>query len=256
MWRVGLCALVVLWSSVSAFADAARFVEEFSNLSLSSEELVDSSSFSASGAFPPASQIQPVDPITGEKFENVLVSPVKYFKREPSRKWRYVTFYRVKKVYDPISHLPAHWQYCHDNWRFADWRISTRYDLTFHSSISLGPKDLGLSAEVALNIAQGVTFETTRYLSAIPGIVAIHRPYLKSEAWRGLTYIQTYDAVQRKFSYYKPKNWLRSLEVYPDPFYLDYQKLEILSKVEKIDECSNYDPKNDPSPKHRREFFF
>ncbi len=190
------------------------------------------------------------DPINKDHYQKVIVG--KTFKAswyDSYTHWRYVTVYNVKTKAQRISYLPYFEEDCHDNSQFmAQWGETRSFKVTLKSEVgaSVGVGDIGLSSSISMSIEQGVSFSTSRRVRAVEGIQARHYPYMQSDTWEGVTYVQTYNSKKKTYGYLMKSVYNNVFGGYPYEFYLDNQNVGFKVKREIIKKCSNYDPGRDP----------
>lgn len=212
-------ALTVLCGAPShAFSDT----QAESLLRLQSEEL---SLLSETSPFP-LTPIAPIDPITNERTDRVLVGPAFKVRSYGSDYdyYRYVTFYDVSVEKERIYELPIHREECHDKSEvFANYSYSYTYSADVTASASI--EGLGLST----SLTTARTFTTARSLRATGEIIANHIPSFLKESWEGRTFIQMANSKTGKVAFLteekKETSWwiyllfpIRATEKYPMRF--------------------------------------
>ena len=105
---------------------------------------------------------------------------------------------------------------------------------------------IGVSNSVSMSIEAGITFSTSRRVRAVEGIQARHIPYMQSDTWKGVTYIQTYNKESGKYGYLLPSYYDQWFGSYPYKFSLDNQNIGFKAIREIIKTCDSYDPNKDP----------
>lgn len=146
----------------------------------------------------PTDQIAPVDPISGKKYDQVIVGPVLKARRRGAGfdYYRYVTFYDISRRLDRIFDLPIQRQQCHEA---SDYFAQYSYAYTIQTQVSAGVKldVLGIDASVS----KTESYTMNRSLRAEPGVIADHVPYFEKQSWYGRTFIQTYDSAKKKAAF-------------------------------------------------------
>lgn len=106
--------------------------------------------------------------------------------------WRYVTFYNTRRVERQFTQFPRVYEECQDQSRFTTYTQSIRVYVQVEAKI--GTHLLG----VAMKAGAEKSVSVSRNLNGVLGEEAIHTPYITSETWNGVTYIQTYNARTKR----------------------------------------------------------
>lgn len=176
--------------ALTTFAQMSAFGAE----TLASLQLEELSYISKVSPFP-KTPILPIDPISHEKADRVLVGPAFKVRGNGSGfdYYRYVTFYDINVRKDRIYELPIHREECHDRSEvFASYAYSYSYSATITASASF--EGLGLDS----SITEARTFTTSRNLRSTGEIVAEHTPFFLKQNWEGRTFIQMLDSKTGK----------------------------------------------------------
>lgn len=199
-------------------------------------------------------KVRAYDPVNKKRYQKVMVGET--YKANALETlvssythWRYVTVYNIEQLSERIAYLPYFEEDCHDSSFFmGQWGEARSMKVTLKTEVggSVSYAGLGLSASVGMSIEQGVTFSTQRRVQAVEGLKARHYPYKLSENWKGVTYIQTYNAKKRTYGYLTDTASSLFFGGYPYKFFLDNQNVGLKVKRDVLATCENYNPSNDP----------
>ena len=136
----------------------------------------------------PNTPIAPIDPLSKEKVDAVLVGPtIKADQGAGFDDYRYVTFYNVEIRKEPLTSLGILNEQCHDN---SEYFGKYEFSYSFTASIEVTESLDGLGLSETLSKTQTVT--TSRNVRAVGDIEATHTPYMVKQNWSGRTFIQTF----------------------------------------------------------------
>lgn len=140
----------------------------------------------------PIEEIAPIDPLSKEKVDHVLVGPAFTTRAYGSTidYYRYVTFYNVSYRKTRIFELPVLREDCNDSRTFAVG--SYNYSHTYSATVKAGVSYQGLGLDASFSTSR--TFSTTRNIYG-GGVIAEHTPYFIKADWEGRTFIQTLSSV-------------------------------------------------------------
>lgn len=202
----------------------------------------------------PNKNVSAYDPVNKKYYQKAMVGKTFKFNYLDAlingyTHWRYVTVYNVKTTTERVAYLPYFEEECHDSSFFmGQWGESRTMKVTLKTEVggSFSYAGLGISASVGMSIEEGVTFSTQRRVQAVEGIHARHYPYKISDTWKGVTYIQLYNAKKKKYGYFGKSIADQWFGGYPYSFSLDNQNVGLKVKREILDVCDGYDQSQDP----------
>jgi hypothetical protein len=135
-------------------------------------------------------EVLPIDPISKEAVDRVLLGPV--YKAKSGKgfdHYRWVTFFNVDEYKSQVYQLHVHRENCGagNSLPLASYTFS--YTASAKIGVGINIEGVGLSADMT----KSETLTTTQQVWAT-GNVVDHTPFMLKENWEGKTYLQTVDS--------------------------------------------------------------
>lgn len=203
-------------------------------------------------------EVEPVDPISKEPVDDVLLGPV-YKTRSKGNAdfYRMVTFYNIDERRERIHQLPIHREHCGEGTTVPFASYSFSYTYSAKVGVGVNIEGVGLNAD----FSKSKTLTTNRQLTAAGSREADHIPVMLKQNWEGKTYLQTANTktgaeeiqMQREPGF---PRWMQILfpivayaQEYPMPFKVDDAAWTLIVEQKVLRACDSDADRAKPTKK-------